>query len=165
MTKLKCILPIFVILNTWVTFAQSETESYAKMLLKCEKFVTNYKPTYVIGEDSLVVSRFTLPPVDINNFLFDCIKNADFSPLKYSCVIVIKQNQEYFKINHMDYLLDEPSYAKNGFLELLRIKMGLPNSEQDYIAPMFTGDICKWIHDNKKEIYDYQYIDRFLKNK
>ena len=43
--------------------------------------------------------------------------------------------------------------------------MGLPNNEEDYITPMFTGDICKWIHDNKKEIYDYQYIKRFLKKK
>jgi hypothetical protein len=75
---------------------------------------------------------------------------------------VVKQNQEYSKANHEDFILDDPSYVQNGFIELLRSKMRIPKNESDYIAPIFTGDICKWIHDNKKEIYDYQYIDRYL---
>lgn len=165
MTKCKLILLIVLILNSCVILAQNDNESFDKMMHKCQAFVDNYKPTYVIGTDTLVVSRFTLPPDDLNKFLFDCIKKGDFRPLKYSCVIVMNQSQEYSNVNHEDYLLDEPSYAKNGFLELLRTKMGLPKNEQDYIAPMFTGDLCKWIHDNKSVIYDYQYIDKFLKKK
>lgn len=165
MTKCKLILSIILILNSCMILAQNDNESFDKIMNKCQDFVDNYKPTYVIGADTLVVSRFTMPPDNLNKFLFDCIKKGDYRPLKYSCVIVMKQNMEYSKVNHMDYLLDEPSYAQNGFLELLRTKMGLTNNGQDYIAPMFTGDICKWIHDNKRVIYDYQYIDRFLKKK
>jgi hypothetical protein len=65
----------------------------------------------------------------------------------------------------MDYLLDDPSYEQNGFIELIRLKIGIPNNEMDYMAPTFTGEICKWIHDNKKKICDYQFVDKYLLNK
>ena len=137
------------------------------MMLKCEEFSKSYKPTYVIGRDTLIVSRFTQPPEDINSFLFNCIRNNDFRPLKYCCMIIIKQNLEYYKVNHDDYmLLDEWRYSKNGFLELIRIKMGIPldTVTMTYI-PFYTGEICTWIHEHKKEIIDYDDIARYLEKK
>ncbi len=162
---MKLISTIFLILSTWTISAQSNNEPFDKMMLKCQRFVDNYKPTYIIERDTLVVSRFTLPPTDVNEFLFECIKKNDFRPLKYSCVIVMKQNQEYSRVNHMDYILDDPSYAQNGFIELLRLRMGIPQNEIDYMAPMFTGDICRWIRDHKREIFDHQYIETYKNDK
>ena len=116
MTKYKLLILIILALNVSRILAQTNDESFDEMMLKCQSFAENYQPSYVIGSDTLVVSRFTLPPNDINRFLFDCINKADFRPLTYSCVIVMKQNQEYNSVNHMDYLLADPAYAKNVFL-------------------------------------------------
>jgi len=147
-----------------LTFAQANNDSFEQMMTKCDNFVNNYKPTYIFGRDTFVVSRFTIPPNEINKFLFDCIKNKDFRPLKYSCVIVIKQNTEYSKVNKEDQILDDTSYVNNGFLELLRTKMNVPlDNSGGYMTLWFSGEIYKWINDNKNKIDDFEYIDNYLK--
>ncbi len=151
----KCIAVWLFICN--VAVAQKSGDDNA-MMDKCKSYVESYKPAYISGTDTLVVSMIPMPPADINKFLFDCIKKGNFKPLKFSCVIFIKQRDEYMKVNHKDYTLNDTSYAHNGFVMLLVTAANI-----DDVGLALTADVCEWITKNAKHIDDYDYVKQFIK--
>jgi hypothetical protein len=140
--------------------------TFTRMMDRCKTFVENYKPTYINGEDTLAVSMITMPPDDINKFLFDCIENKNFKPLKYSAVIFIKQRKEYDSINHQDYELEDSTYAMNGFVEMIKVKMGFGHADNKMgnMVRLYTGDVCEWVWDNTRRIDDFDYVRQFGKD-
>jgi len=156
------ILMILLVVVIFNEDAYSQESYHAKMMEACSLFVDSYKPTYVVNSDTLFVSRFTLPPDSVNIFLFDCIKRKDLSPLKFAAVIFIKQNREYRNVNKQDFFLGDGDYSNNGFVELVRYAMGIKDEAMDfYNFPYYTGEVCKWIRENRNKIEDYCYVDKF----
>jgi hypothetical protein len=142
------------------------SNNFFEMMIVCDSFVKQYHPTYILGSDTMEVSRFTMPPDSINKFLFACIKNHDFRPLKFSAVIFFKQHYEYWKVNRFDYLLGDGEYENNGIVEIMRKAMEIKDDESAfYDFPNNTGEVCKWIQQNKYKIKDYAYVERYLKLK
>jgi hypothetical protein len=144
--------------NSSGIFAQEASHLFDSMMNKCNEFCKMYSPTYILDGDTLVVSRIRMPSSDINQFLFECIKKKDFRPLKYAVVIIMKQNYEYLKKDHEDYLLDNINYSHNGFVEMIRCFLKLNKSDDEYLAPMFTGELCKLIYKKRHKIIDFKYV-------
>ncbi|HTA82924.1 MAG TPA: hypothetical protein VK783_08325 [Bacteroidia bacterium] len=135
---------------------------YSIMMHKCEEFVENYKPTYITKKgDTLVTARYTMPPSDINTFIFNCIKKNDFKPLKFSAIIFLLQNYEFMNAMKEDYPLNvEPEfdYKKNGFIQMMRIAMYGNKAMNTPCGPTYSNEVCKWIKVNKNKIYDSSFI-------
>ncbi len=167
-TSIKAGYKIFVVLLFICNMglAQKTTDSvFTGMMGLCKNFADSYLPTYVTpAGDSLIVSMISTPTADINTFLFDCIKAKNFKPLKFSAVVLIKQHNEYINVNHQDYNLDDSTYAKNGFVEMLRVAMGLGRSKDGIgnIEQLNTGDVYDWIKKNPKKFDDYAYVKQFI---
>lgn len=82
----------------------------------CEEYIISYTPLYIVGEDTLTVARFNIVPDSINKYLIDCARNNDFKPLKYAAALIMRQHQEYLKVNNQEYMLMEALTQKNGLL-------------------------------------------------
>jgi len=137
--------------------------NFAANMADLQDFTDSYQPTYLRGTDTLVVSMIAMPPEYLNKFLFDCIKKRNYKPLKYAAAVFVKQHNEYMKVNHQDYKLEDSAYIKNGFVELMRAGMGLGRNESgvDNIEELTTGDVCGWIDDHAKKIDGYEYVKQF----
>ena len=142
------------------SYSQIDT-SFDVMMNKCKQFAETYKPYYP-GNDSFI-SYFRMPPDDIDSFLFKCLRNNNFEPLKYSAVIIFKQQIEYSEHNNTDFVLDNSSYRYNGFLEMIRVFMKREIFPGAYMAPLFTQDVSLWIIKNRNQIKDFDYVKRTLK--
>lgn len=139
--------------------------AFNAVMQDCQDFVDAYQPTYVMGKDTLVVSAITTPPDYMNKFLFQCIKQRNYAPLKYAAAVFVKQHNEYMSVNHQDYQLEDSTYANNGFVELMRAAMGLGRNEAGIqnIEELTTGDVCSWIDDHAKKIQGFEYVKQFEK--
>lgn len=133
------------------------------MMRACEEYITSYTPLYIVDEDTLAVARFNIVPDSINKYLIDCARKNDFKPLKYSAALIIRQHQEYLKVNDREYMLMEALTQKNGFIVLIRQAMKIGNIDDEFTNmdyfPIFSGDACKWINDNKGIIDDYKFVE------
>jgi hypothetical protein len=140
--------------------------TFTRMMDRCKSFVANYKPAYINGSDTLIVSMIAMPPDDINKFLFECIENKNFKPLKYSAVVFMKQHKEYDSVNHQDYELEDTAYVENGFVEMMKVAMGFGHAENKIgnMVHVYTGDVCQWVWDNPKKIDDFEYVKQFGKD-
>ena len=161
------VLLVLVFANYTAVKAQKHGSDTAitAVMQDCEDFTDAYQPTYIRGTDTLLVSAITMPPDYMNKFLFNCIKTRNYAPLKYAAAIFVKQHNEYMKINHQDYQLEDSTYVGNGFVELLRAAMGLGRNEAGVqnIEELTTGDVCDWIDAHAKKIQGFEYVKQFEK--
>jgi hypothetical protein len=145
-----------------------ERKNDAAMLRACEQYILNYSPLYVIDNDTLNVARINTVPDSINDYLIKCAKDGNFKPLKFCAALMIRQNIEYLKKNGQDYMTIDATIQKNGFIVLIREAMGIGAVEDDFYGmsyfPMYTGDVCKWINDNKKKIKDFRFVEKYRKS-
>lgn len=145
---------------------------YEKYMLACDNYVKNYKAySDSISDTTFIYSpRILMPPDSINKFLFYCIAKKDYSPLKYAIVIVVKQGVEHDKRNIDDVHLGTLAGCENGFVEMIKINMGIPRYWYDKKYkeegkqcwfPRYFRDVVLWAEKNKKKIKDYEYIEQF----
>ena len=133
---------------------------YKKMNILCDSFVFHYEPTKILGKDTLVAPYLTNPPDSLNNFLLKCAENKDFRFLKYAVVIFLKQSSYYYTHQHQDYEIFAVTIGKNGFVELMRIAMGVQDKR---FEPYFFSNVLIWEKNNKRKINDFKYVKRYLK--
>lgn len=148
---------IFCLLISLNCFSQLNHSLYIKQF---KEFAENYKPDYLVNNDTLQVSIFRKAPKDLNDFLLQISRKKDFNFIKYAILILRKQHRENIKINQSDYMLQNESYSSNGYLELLRVFLKLNKSQDFYIEPLTTGDLCRLIFINRHKIRDYKYLNK-----
>lgn len=155
-TSIKYFFFLCFIFSTMLLTSQEDTSS--KQMVKMKYFAEHYKPTYIVGSDTLVVSVFTPLSDDLNKFLFKCIEKNNFYPLKYCVLILRKQREEYQRKNKEDYMLSNPNYSNIAYLEMIRVFLKLERDKEVYLEPNFTGDLCRMVDLKKDKVEDYNYI-------
>ncbi len=124
---------------------------FLKYKTRFHEFAMNYKPSYIIGEDTLVVPTYCLPEENLNNYLLLCSKLKDYRLLDYAIIILKKQQKEYFAKCKQDYMLDNPDYSNIGYLEMIRTFLKIDKNDSTYIEPLFSGELLNMIYEKKKK--------------
>ncbi|MCF8218611.1 MAG: hypothetical protein K9J21_06485 [Bacteroidales bacterium] len=154
----KSILILVTVFTLSFLDGQSQDNCHKTMMDSCRRYVINYTPIYVEEGDSLAVPKIPEPPPAINKYLFKCIRNSNYKPLKYSYVLLVKQCNIY----RLDHILGEPRYKNNGFLEMARVFLDIKTSKGKYITPYFTCQICEMLYKRKTDIYGFSEAEEIL---
>jgi len=159
---------IFILLLCSSQYKNPPKKDYDSIMMDaCKQYIINYTPLYVIDGDTTIVARFNTVPDSINSYLIDCAKHNNLKPLKYSAALIIRQHQEYLEQNNQEYMLMDALIQENGFIILLRQAMGIGNVDDEFTSmdyfPLFSGEVCGWINDNKKIIDDYKFIKKQMR--
>ena len=113
------------------------------MYAKSVQFSENYTAQYFSNGQKLVVPSYQMPEKKLNDYLFQSITRRDFRLLKFAVVMFDKQYEEYGRLGVEDYMLDDDALSQNGFIEMARVFLNLPNDSNSYMAPIYTSQIIK----------------------
>ena len=159
------VISLFLFLSCVPTFRiESENDRDKVMMRACEQYVLNYRPLYSIKGNTFEVARFNLVPDSLNDYLINCTKSNNFKPLKYSAALIIRQHRDFLMHNDQEYMLSDALIQRNGFIVLIRHAMKIGSVEDDFADgnyfPFFSGEVCKWIEDNKNMIDDFKFVEK-----
>ena len=142
---------IFLSLFFKVGYAQQENSYLESGLKQCDVFVENYKPIYIVGKDTFAVPRIPMPSNELNFFLFKCIADSNFVPLKYTYIILAKQSEEFDKNSPgiSDYVVDEYLYDNNGFFKML---VEFMKKENFFEGEFFYSELSTYMYQNRCKI-------------
>ena len=143
--------------------------NYNKYLVACDNYVRNCKMYPDSNSDISITggARILMPPDSINKFLFYCISMKDYSALKYAIAILLKLGKYNGEININNSILSTLAGCENGFVEMIKINMGIPKVYYDdfgekilpCLFPKYTHDVIIWSKKNKEKIIDYKYLE------
>jgi hypothetical protein len=150
---------------------KNKLSEYDSIMLKaCELYVDNYVPLYYFGQDTFEMGVFNIIPDSINDYLAECAKNNNFTALKYSYAIILRQYEE-IKGRYTTPIVEHfIIFQPNGFIDLFVKAMGKEKykrkeDETDlgmiYSEPLFFLDFYEWAENNKDKIDDFGYVKRY----
>jgi hypothetical protein len=130
------------------------------MLTDLRHYAENFEPSYVEGNEQLVVARISDIPDSLNNYLYYCIENDENEASKYAYLVIMKLKEEFMLKNNSDYNFCH--YENNGIVDLVFYKIG---AERDPIGCAFTKtyEIYKWLLEHPDEYIGYQPLELQIK--
>lgn len=140
---------IWLLINVCIPsflYSQKESKDYNEDSL-CLAYVNNFSPVYGDGEDSFVVARLPNYSLELENHINKCIRERNYSCLKYSYIVLKKLDEEHSKINNSAYLLFNDD--SNPLIKLVIAHM---KSKGEIIGDIFYFEAIEWIFKHRAEI-------------
>lgn len=144
---MKNILLAGFVMHLFFSFGQKSGEQL------CSEYISGFQPRYIDGKDTLVVARLPECSNELKRYIDACIKNNDFSPLKYAYVAIYKLDQEHLKVNSSSYLILESD--PNPFIRLTIAHM---KQKEEVIGDVFYFEALIWIYQHRKEVKGFNKV-------
>ena len=116
-------------------------------------YVSDFKPVYIVGLDTMAVARIPVTPDSINRFLYECMKAKNYAPLKYTYKILQKLIDEYTKVDRQDYDLYGVSSESDGFIQMawIFLKIDIAKDEEAQ-GIIFCSDVANMLYKKRNKI-------------